>query len=126
MGIYIKQKKNINYYPRIHIYSKESKISRQIENALHLMKFNYGIHRDTRHLPPVICFEMSGIKMLEKWINQVNTKNLVHISKYLFWKKFGHYIPKSSLEERMRILDIDLSDYLTIINTKYKKPRTAP
>jgi hypothetical protein len=34
--------------------------------------------------------------------------NPVHYSKYEFWQKFGHYIPKSSLKSRREALTLNI------------------
>ena len=45
-----------------------------------------------------------GRERVEKWLNSVNFKNPVHLSKILIWQKFGFVPTKISLSERYKIL----------------------
>ena len=47
---------------------------------------------------------LSGEVMLEKWKTEVGFGSERNLSKYLFWKKFGYYIPRSTPEQREILL----------------------
>src|SRR3989344_5821910 len=47
---------------------------------------------------------------LHTWIKTVGLSNPVHYSKYLYWKRFGYFIPRSSLAFRMNALHLKTED----------------
>ncbi len=51
----------------------------------------------------VYC-HISGKENLIKWMELIKPANMVQSTKYLFWKKYGYYIPKSTLKERLSVL----------------------
>lgn len=108
-----KQNKEINYYPRIRIALKDSQITEVLELILNSLKFNFSKTHDNRFSSFILCYEISGMKMLDKWVNEIGFGNMVHASKYLFWKKFGFHKIKSNLEERLNSLKLS-QKYLTV------------
>jgi len=102
-----KQTKNKNYYPRIQLAFRDSKFAWQVKELLEKSKFNIGVWKDNR-FNGAVFFQVSGKNNLEKWMMTVNSNNLVHKTKYLFWKKVGYYQPKSSLESRLRALNLNI------------------
>jgi hypothetical protein len=103
-----KQTRNENYYPRIQYCFRDSKFTWQVKNLLDRINLAFCSWEDNRH-NKTIFFQMSGSKNLEKWMEIVNSNNYVHKSKYLFWKKFGHYQPKSSLISRVEALNLNMN-----------------
>ena len=43
--------------------------------------------------------------MLEKWVLEIGFGSTKSLSKYLLWQKFGCYIPKISLKDRLKLLN---------------------
>lgn len=109
-----KQTKKVNYYPRIRICLKESTFAKRIGVILNSLDFSFSKWLDLRSLNPIIYYEISGLEMLNKWVKDIGFGNMVHGSKYLFWKKFGFHKLGSSLEERMNKMGLPLSNYLII------------
>lgn len=104
------QSKSYNYYPRIRLCFQESPLINDLREVLDKLNFNYGFTKDRRF--NTRCFEISGKDNLEKWMKIINMGNPVHKSKYLYWKKFGRYIPRSTLKERLNTLDLDIKDLM--------------
>ncbi len=103
-----KQSKNINYYPRIQLGFKESGFAHQIEKLLITLDFkfskwlsdnNRGYYKSSAKM---VYYHISGKNNLIRWMKLIKPANQVQLTKYLFWKKKGYYIPKSSLKERLK------------------------
>ena len=94
-----KQKSNENHYPRIQIALKKSPIAYQLKALFKKLNFNYGSWEDDR-FSGTVYYQISGKKNTERWFKEISPQNQVHVTKYLFWKKYGHCIPKSTLKQR--------------------------
>ena len=95
-----KQTKSINYYPRVQIALRFSPLAEELSCLFHSTGFPYGTWKDNR-FSGMIFYQVSGKKNTIRWFKEISPKNMVHRSKYDFWKKFGYYIPKSSLKFRI-------------------------
>ena len=104
------QNKNLNYYPRVRLAFKKSKFAKEIGIAIRKLDFNLGAWEESR-INGLLAYEISGKNNLARWFGLIKPSNPVHISKYLFWKKFGHYIPKSTLKQRLKALNLKISDF---------------
>jgi len=100
-----KQFKQINYYPRIQIALRDSPIAKELSLLFKLIKFPYGTWEESR-FNGIIFYQISGNQNINRWFKEISPKNLVHISKYQFWKQFGYYVPKSSLKFRIQKLSL--------------------
>lgn len=47
---------------------------------------------------------LSGPGMLEKWVKEIGFSSIKKYSKYLFWKKFGYYIPNITYKKRLILI----------------------
>ena len=77
--------------------------------------FSMSSWEDNR-VNPMICYEISGKENLEKWMSVITPNNPVHVSKYLFWKKFGYYEPKSTLQARLDALNLNTTCFFKEID----------
>ncbi|MBR9677086.1 hypothetical protein GOV04_03020 [Candidatus Woesearchaeota archaeon] len=102
-----KQSKNKNYYPRIQYCFRDTNFSNSIKDLIEKLDFKVGIWKEKR-FNGLIYYQISGKENLEKWIELVGMNNPVHKTKYLFWKKYGYYIPKSSLNYRQKALNLNI------------------
>jgi len=103
-----KQTKNKNYYPRIQYCFLDAKFVWQVKELIEKIDFNFSTYKDKR-FNGLVYFLISGKNNLEKWIKIVNTNNPVHKTKYLVWKKYGFYTPKSSLKSRVETLNLNMN-----------------
>jgi len=101
-----KQTKQIHYYPRLEIGFKESNFVFEVISLVKKIGFNFATCFDNRS-PKFIKFQISGSNNLENWMNNIGSNNIVQYSKYLYWKEFGYYIPKSSLKSRLNALNLN-------------------
>ena len=98
-----KPKSNYPTYPRIEIVTSSKNLSVQLVEILRKKSFKVQtINSDSRK---TIKIYISGEKMLEKWIKEIGFSSPKNISKFLFWKTNGYYIPKTTLKERERLLN---------------------
>ncbi|MBR9692213.1 hypothetical protein GOV06_05515 [Candidatus Woesearchaeota archaeon] len=102
-----KQTRDYNYYPRIRLCFQDSPLIKDLKDVFKKINFNYGFNKDARF--NTFYFEISGKSNLEKWMKLIGMNNPVHKSKYLFWKKFGYYIPRSTLKSRLKALNLNTS-----------------
>ncbi len=98
-----KQSKNINYYPRIQIALKDSPLAHNLKDVFECLNFSFCMWKENQ-FNGIIFYQISGKKNTFRWFLEVSPKNDVHVSKFLFWKKFGYYVPKSTLEYRRNML----------------------
>ena len=103
-----RQSKNINYYPRIRFCFSNTSFSREIGALLNQMNFNFSTWKDNR-FNGLLYYEISGTENLEKWISLIGINNPVQKTKHLVWKKHGYYIPKSSLNSRIKTLNLNIN-----------------
>lgn len=104
-----KQYKSKNYYPRIQFCFRRSKFADDVGEVLRKVDFNF-CRWDENRVNGLVFYQLSGKENLERWFNKIKPSNFVHLSKYLFWKRFGYYTPKSSLESRLKALNLNMDD----------------
>jgi intein/homing endonuclease len=106
-----KQTKKLNYYPRIQLCFRDSPFAHQIGILLKSLNFNFGKWRDKndrgygKNPAEMIFYYVSGKENCIRWMKLIRPANSVHVTKYLFWQKYGYYVPKLTLKERLRFLN---------------------
>ena len=100
--------KSYNHYPIIKIVSIskfliEGVIKMLLEMDVVFYYHSYDSKKLNEHRKHYIS--ISGVDGLEKWMNTVGMKNLVKLSRYLIWNKFGFCPPNTTLEQRKDILN---------------------
>ncbi|MBW3001615.1 hypothetical protein KY338_00470 [Candidatus Woesearchaeota archaeon] len=106
-----KQTKKIHYYPRIQLGFRDSQFAHQVGALLKSLDFNFGKWRDKndrgygQNPAEMIFYHVSGKENCIRWMELIKPANSVHVTKYLFWRKYGHYVPRSTLKERLYYLD---------------------
>lgn len=101
-----KQASQKNYYPRIQLCFSDTPFAHEVGDLLEKMRFNLGMWKDSR-FNGLIFYQISGSDNLEKWMRIIGSSNPVQKTKYLIWKKYGFYIPKSSLKSRIEALNLN-------------------
>ncbi len=101
-SLYFSKSRNIIGYPRIEIKTSSLVLARQIKQIL--AQRNFKPQTRTSKSDHTTAIYLSGIVMLEKWYNEIGFGSIKNISKYLFWKKLGYYIPRISLQDRLEML----------------------
>lgn len=87
-------------YPRLEFSTVSSKLAKQIVQILN--ENGFSVH--SRRNRSAIVIYMSGENMLNKWVEEIGFSSDKNWSKYLLWKKFGCYIPRLALPDRLSIL----------------------
>ena len=105
-----KQTRKINYYPRIQYAFKESQFSQNLGILLSRAGFIYCCWYDKRDKE--YYYQISGENSLHRWVKTIGFSNPVHYSKYLYWRKFGYCIPKSTLSFRTGALNLKIEALL--------------
>lgn len=103
-SIYFSRSKKIKYssYPRIEIKTSSKILSEQLLTLLKQKAFK--IRRCSSKSHKTIRVYLSGPEMLEEWIQEIGFSSMKKYSKYLFWKKFGYYVPKTTYENRLILI----------------------
>ncbi|MBS3113678.1 hypothetical protein J4448_01125 [Candidatus Woesearchaeota archaeon] len=102
-----KQTSQKNYYPRIQFCFSDVPFAREVKGLLEKLGFNFGMWKDPR-FNGLIVYQISGSDNLEKWMKIIGSSNPVQKTKYQIWKKYGFYIPKSSLKSRIDSLNLNM------------------
>ena len=100
-SIYFSKSKRIKYpsYPRIEIKTSSKKLASQMFNLLKQKAFK--VQTRPSRTDKTIRVYLSGPEMLEKWLKEIGFSSMKKYSKYLFWKKFGYYIPRIPYKKRL-------------------------
>ncbi len=97
-----KGKRKLPYYPRIEIKSSSKNIIFALLTSLRNQNFRVNCRKCGDK--GTFGVYLSGVEMLEKWNQEIGFSSYRNYSKYLLWKKLSFYIPKTSFEERKRLL----------------------
>lgn len=104
---YIEFKRKYHYYPRISIVTCSQQLFSQTSDILKRLGFNFSVQeympkRSNESLKYIIC--IAGENNMRRWFETIGSNNFSKMSKYLIWKNFGFYPPKTTLEQRKQIL----------------------
>ena len=102
-----KQTSQKNYYPRIQFCFSDTPFAHEVKGLLEEVGFNFGMWKDPR-FNGLLVYQISGSDNLEKWMKIIGSSNPVQKTKYQIWKKYGFYIPKSSLKSRIDSLNLNM------------------
>ncbi len=108
--------KNNKFHTQIRIYLSctSKRLMEDIYNSLKLFEYKVSFNS----YPPskkgkknFYTVKVSGGIQVDKWMNEIGSKNPKHLTKYLVWKNFGLCPPYTSLELRKKILKKEVSPY---------------
>lgn|SRR3989338_2700026 len=102
--LYFSKSGGIIHYPRIEIKTSSIELAKQI--TFILKQNNFKPYTRTSKSDKTTAIYLSGPIMLEKWHSEIGFGNAKNLSKYLFWKKFGYYMPRISLKKRLDMLEL--------------------
>ena len=102
-----RQTRKNNYYPRIQFCFSDVPFAYEVISLLEKVEFKIGRWKDSR-FNGLIFYQISGKENLERWIKTIGSNNPVQNTKYLVWKKYGFYVPKSTLKSRMEALNLNI------------------
>ncbi len=101
----------IHTYPRIQINCVSRKIIYQLSEMLHRLDIknfvSRKIHKKSNEVESFML-QVSGKKRLEKWVKEIGFPNESHYSRYQIFKKYGFVPPKTTMEQRIKILRNEL------------------
>jgi hypothetical protein len=86
-----KQKKHS--YPRLEFGFASILLRDTLQILLINLGFRSFVWDDNNNKYYRLC--ISGILMLERWMEEIQPKNPKHLKKYKFWKNNGFYVPKT-------------------------------
>lgn len=89
-------------YPRIEIKSSSKKVVNQVVSIL--KNKNFRVNTRKSKMDKATGVYLSGDRMLEKWFKEIGFSKIKTISKHQIYKQLGHYLPNSTLKERLNIL----------------------
>jgi hypothetical protein len=101
-------------YPQISLKTSNENLARDVNKQLKNLAFNTAFHFEnifdsrTRKRYPLWITDINGRKMLERWMKEIGFRNNIHTTKYRIWKECGFCPPKTTLQQRFRILSSKL------------------
>ena len=98
--------KSYPYYPRIQFCFSDTPFSDNVIKIISLVNFKSCTWKENR-FNGLAFHQISGKENLERWIKEVGPRNMVHITKYFYWKRFGRYAPNSTLKQRIEALNLN-------------------
>ncbi len=87
------------------------KILKSLNFKCYILKRNSYIGPDGFVRKNSFTLRLGGGIQINKWFDKIGSKSQKHLTKYLIWKEYGFCPPKTSLEERKKILKKQLSPY---------------
>jgi len=99
-GKYNNFKKTFHHYPRILLSSASKNLMIDLSRLLKECEIKHFIRKNGKNQ----LLEIKGVSRLEKWMELIGFSNPVQKTKYLIWKEYGFMPPKTSLNERFKIL----------------------
>ena len=100
------------YMPKICITSCSKILLEQIQFLLtklnitaHLRQAHTKGFKNSRNINNSYALDIWKKSEVEKWIDIIGSNNPRHKTKFDIWKKFGHLPPRTTLKERMLILN---------------------
>lgn len=108
--------KNNTYHTqiRIHLSCISKNLMHEIYELLKSFNFKCTIRLKQPHGygdKPTYEVKVAGGIQVNKWFEEIDSKNPKHITKYLMWGKFGFCPPYTKLNERMKMLKKEVSPY---------------
>ena len=97
-------------YPQISLKSSNEKLAKDVNKQLNDLGFKTAFHFEnifdsrTRKRYPLWIIDVNGRKMLERWMKEIGLRNKVHLTKFRIWKEHGSCPPRTTLQQRLRIL----------------------
>ena len=98
-------------YPQFSLKSSNENLAKDVKKQLNNLRFNIAFHFEnifdsrTRKRYPLWIIDINGRKMLEKWMKEISFRNNIHTTKYKIWKEYGFCPPRTTVQQRLRILN---------------------
>lgn len=100
--------KNGKYsYPRLNVSSVSYKLlfnTSKIFNELGFTGSFWKMKVGKKAKLPLYRFEVKGTRMIDKWFEQIGTRNPSTLSKYIIWKTTGECKTNTTFDQRLRLL----------------------
>ena len=118
---------HFHYKPKIKLGTISKNLIKQVYDMLTELDFSprYYKPRKQRENENVMYDVVLDInKDTERWIKEIGFKNMKHLSKIHVWEKFGFVPPKTTLSERIKMLNGDIDplsfykDYKNVSSNK--------
>lgn len=110
-----KNKDKYHKYPRIILSTISEEFWKQLIDMLHYLGFRTYSSIYNSKIPTestIYKIWVVGTRMLEKWMNEVGSKNTSKISRYLVWKKYGFCPPHTTFKQRRNLLKGEINPIL--------------
>ncbi len=107
-GKYSEFKTKYNTYPRISIGVVSANIINDLSNMLHKLKVKHTVYKAKKRKNKwgeVYRITIRGPERVEDWMKKIGFDNPAQLTRYAIWKKFGTCPPKSTIEQRKKILE---------------------
>jgi hypothetical protein len=98
--------------PVIHFTSKGKFLAKQVCGMLDDLEFSYSTDFDSKQYDARTGktyvksnVYVSGKKSLEKWMSIVGFNNPARMTRYLVYKKLGYCVPKTTIHQRLNMLE---------------------
>lgn len=107
---FIRKKREIYDYPQISLKSSKKDLATDINNSLRKLGFKTTFYLEnifdsrTRKIYSLWIIDINGRKMLEQWMKEIGFRNDIHLTKYRIWEKQGSCPPRTTLQQRLKIL----------------------
>lgn len=110
-GKYTHFKRKFHFYPRIFLVSASRGLIKDISYMLDYLGIKNSIISGRNDKNRYYRIILRGNNKLNLWMKCIGFKNHVHITKYEIWRKFGFCPPKTTIEERRKILKDKINPY---------------
>jgi len=101
-------------YPSIELKSTSREVLEGVEVILRHRRFRVSLGRSVESF----VLRMNGREMLDQWFRIVGSENIKHISRYQVFKKLGYCPPKTTVPERLAILEATMPDSTSLTESE--------
>jgi len=105
------RKRDKHDYPQIRLDLANENLAKDINDQLKILGFQTAFYfrsrfdSRNRKYYSLWSIDLNGRRMLERWIKEIGFRNNIHLTKYKIWKERGFCSPKTTLQQRFKILD---------------------
>jgi len=105
-SVTFKKSKNGTYTElRIEYFTNNYALAKFVVSSLRSMRFKCSFEESLRHEKhKEYRIRIYGKKHLQLWMQKIGFFNPKHLSKILFFEKYGYYIPHMTTQERLELL----------------------
>ncbi len=107
-SVYFDKIRGINKRPKIKFSTASRNLLKQVIDLGNRLGFHFYVnkpYKGKRDKNYNYAIELQRKTEIQRWFREIGFNNSKHRTKYLFWKLFGFYIPRSTIKQRKELIN---------------------